>query len=96
MKRFVCIALLLCILCSMAVTAGAEELETGTIEVRVQYQGENVTGGDLIAVRVGYLDVQHAVFRRVTNGNVITGIGSADAVTRMQNFYSAYKNSEDG
>ena len=93
MKRFVYPALVLCLMLALALPAMAVQAETGSMEIQVQYQQTRITGGDLIAVRVGYADRENGVFRRVNTHGIITGIGQQTAVTQMQNFYSAYKSS---
>lgn len=93
MKRFVCMALALFLICSLLVPAKAAVNDKGSIEVKVKYEATNVTGGDLIAVRVGYVDSDKNIFRKVTTHAEITGIGESSTVTQMQNFYTAYKSS---
>lgn len=91
MKRFVNLALALLLLCCLAVPAGAVAAQKGSIEVSVWYEDVNITGGDLIAVRVGYVDDEHNTFRKFVADSEITGIGESKTVTELQNFYSAYK-----
>lgn len=91
MKRFVCMAFALLLLCSLTLTVTADDLDIGSIQVRVEHQGKKITGGDLIAVRVGYIDNDRLIFRRVTDHEEIKNIGDSSAVTQMQNFYIANK-----
>jgi len=92
-KKFVCMALLLVLICTVALSANAAVAENGSIEIKVEYGDEKITGGELIAAKVGYADAENAVFRQVTNHAVIENIGQSTAVTQMQNFYAANKNS---
>lgn len=92
MKRFVCMALALILLCSLALSARAADTNVGSIEVKVEYKDKKITGGSLIAVRVGYVDEAKMVFRKVTNHDEIKNIGDSNAVTQMQNFYTSNKN----
>ena len=92
MKKLVSLAMMLCLLLSLALPAWADGTEKGSIEIKVEYKGTKISGGQLIAVRVGYLDEEKAIFRRVTTRSEIKNIGDSAAVTQMQNFYSANKN----
>lgn len=92
MRKFVSLALaMLIIMCSLGMPAKAVDSDVGSIRIRVEYKNEKITGGELIAVRVGYVDADRQVFRKVTNHDEIKNIGRSDAVTQMQNFYSANK-----
>ena len=93
MKKFVCMALALLLICGAVLPEKASAAETGSITVRVEHDGTKITGGELTAVKVGYPDAEDAVFRQVTNHAVIENIGKSTAVTQMQNFYSANKSS---
>lgn len=95
MKQFVSVILALCIVLSAALCVDAAEIGPGSITVTVQYEATGVTGGDLTAVRVGYVDSLAKVFRKFVTHDEITNVGSADTVAQMQNFYSAYKNTFD-
>ena len=92
MKRFVCMALALFLFCSLALSVRAADTNVGSIEVKVEYKDKKITGGSLIAVRVGYVDEAKLVFRKVTNHDEIKNIGESAAVTQMQNFYTSNKN----
>lgn len=91
MKKLVSIVLLLCLLCSFGIHANAAEGRNGSIEVVVKYEDTKVTGGELVAVRVGYVDDERNVFRNFITDSEITGIGEAGAVARMQDFYTRNK-----
>lgn len=84
--------LVLFLMCCLALQTNAAETEKGSIEIKVEYNGTKLSGGQLIAVRVGDLDSQKLIFRRVTNRAEIKNIGESTAVTQMQNFYTANKN----
>lgn len=92
MKKFVSMVLVLFLMCCLALQVNAAETEKGSIEIKVEYNGTKISGGELIAVRVGDLDSNNLVFRRVTNRAEIKNIGESSAVTQMQNFYTANKN----
>ena len=92
MKKFVSMVLVLFLMCCLSLQANAAETEKGSIEIQVEYNGTKISGGQLIAVRVGDLDSQKRIFRRVTNRAEIKNIGESAAVTQMQNFYTANKN----
>lgn len=91
MKQFVCMAIALFLLLGLAVPASAADADVGSLELKVEYRDKKITGGDLIAVRVGYVDPENQVFRKVTSHDEIKDIGTAAAVTQMQNFYTANK-----
>ena len=90
MKRFVCLALAFLVMFGLFVPVNAAD--NGSVEVLVKYETTNVTGGDLIAVRVGYVDTDKNIFRTFITNSEITNIGNAATVTQMQNFYTTYKN----
>lgn len=91
MKKFVSMALAFFLICSLALPAAAADSDVGSIEIKVEYKNKKITGGELIAVRVGYIDDADKVFRKVTNHAVIENIGKSSAVTQMQNFYTSNK-----
>lgn len=92
MKKIICMVLALFLICSLALSAKAADADVGSIEIKVAYKDEKITGGSLIAVRVGYADEEKLVFRKVTNHDEIKNIGESAAVTQMQNFYTSNKN----
>ena len=91
MKKLISLFLCIYILCSLAIFCCAVEPD-GSIEVRVKYNGENITGGQLIAVRVGYMDRDTLSFKRLTDDKIIENIGKSTAVSAMEKYY---KDSED-
>lgn len=91
MKKLMSLFLCLFILCSFVVSAHAVEPD-GSIEVKVKYNGKNITGGQLIAVRVGYMDRDTLAFKRLTDDKIIDNIEKASAVSDMLKYY---KDTED-
>lgn len=92
MRRLLSMVLLILLCSTLAMPAKATDGDVGSIEIRVEYENEKITGGDLIAVRVGYIDYEKQIFRKVTNHEEIKDIGKSSAVTQMQNFYSTNQN----
>lgn len=89
MKRILSLVVAICLMCAMA--TGANAAQTGSIDVTVKYQDNNVNGGNLIAVKVGYLDASSGVFRKVTNHAQIHNIDTPAAVEELHRYYSFYK-----
>ena len=89
MRKFVTMALLLCLLLSFTIQVHATENETGSIEIQVKYGTTPVNGGDLIAVRVGYVDADALIFRNMITDEAIRNLGTVDTVTQLQNFYTS-------
>ena len=92
MKKVVSLALILFLICTLTLPAEAADMDVGSIRMKVEYNGQKITGGTLTAVRVGYLDEVKLVFRKVTNHDEIENIGQSAAVTQMQNFYLSNRN----
>ena len=86
MKRILSLFLSLFLLCSLALPAHA--MKDGSIEVKVRYNGENITGGQLIAVRLAYVDWDDYTFKRLTDDKIITDIGKSSAVSAMVKYYN--------
>ena len=89
-KPFSLLLALLLLVC-LPLSAAAATKGDGSIEVQVVYNGTKITGGELIAVRVGYLDEENAMFRQVTDHAEIKDIGKQSAVTAMLKFYNNNK-----
>ena len=70
MKRFLNLAMALCLLCVLVTNTNAAETQVGTINIVVKYQNANIDGGDLVAVKVGYLEGEAVflLFPGVTDG----------------------------
>lgn len=92
MKKILCTLLVFLTLCALCIPVNAADTDKGSIEIIVKYETTKITGGDLIAVKVGDVDHEKNVFRKVVTKAEITGIGESATVTQMQNFYSAYQN----
>lgn len=97
MKRVVSALLALVLLLGMPLTARAHDVpqdrDDCTIEVLVRYDGKDVSGGTLTAVKVGYVDEDDGnyFFSRVKDDALLEDIGSADAVKTLEKFYSDNK-----
>ena len=89
MKRIFRLLLCVAILCSLAATVQAADV--GSISVKIQYQGKNITGGKLTAICVGALDARGTSYVQVTDGKLIENIGKAEAVTAMEKLYKDKK-----
>lgn len=87
MKRILCLLLSILVMSSLIPAAFAAEPDCA-IEVIVQYNGTNITGGKLKAVRVGYLDEEDRIFRQLTDHKEIKDIGTQKAVTAMVEYYN--------
>lgn len=93
MRRFVCLVITIMLIGCLQVSANAMDTPKGSIEISVWYEDVNISGGDLIAVRVGYVDNDNGTFRKFITNSEITGFGEPNTVTELQNFYSAYQKS---
>lgn len=64
-----------------------------TIEVVVRYDGENITGGTITAVKVGYVHEEDGnySFRRVGDDALIENIQSTDTLNSLLSYYSENK-----
>jgi len=90
MKRIIC--LLLSAIVIFSLIPGVSAAENGcSIEVLVKYNGSNINGGKLKAVRVGYVDETDRVFRRLTDHKEIENIGTQKAVSAMVEYYNDNK-----
>lgn len=93
MKRVVPALLALVLLLAMPLTASAhdvpQERNDCTIEVQVRYDGEDVSGGTLTAIRVGYVDEDDGnyFFSRVFDDVLLDQIDSAQAAQQLLEFY---------
>lgn len=97
MKRVVSAMLALVLLLGMPLTARAHDVpqdrDNCTIEVQVRYDGENVSGGTLTAIKVGYVDEDDGnyFFSRVMDDTLLEDISSAEAVQELLKFYKDNK-----
>ena len=68
-----------------------------SIEMLVRYEGENITGGTLTAVRVGYVqeDDGNYDFRQEITNELLEDITSSSLPKELTDFYSNNKNDHD-
>ena len=93
MKKLISLFLAVFTVCSFAFSVRA--LEDGSIEVKVQYNGEKISGGQLIAVRIAYVDWDDMTFKQLTDDKVIPDIGKSSAVTAMVKYYQDTKDKSE-
>lgn len=97
MKRMIPFLLALSVLFSFATTAHAHDVPQDrndcSIEVLVRYDGANVSGGTLTAIRVGYVDEDDGnyFFTQEYTGVKLEDITSADAPEAQKEFYNKNK-----
>ena len=90
MKRILTFLIALSVLLTISVAAYAhaipEERNDCSIEVIVRYNGEDVSGGSLTAIRIGYVaeDDGNYFFRQVMTDEVVEDIGSPDLVAILE------------
>ena len=101
MKRIIASLLALSVLLSFSLTAYAhdvpQERDDCSIEVIVRYDGENVDGGTLTAIKVGYVDEDDGNYffsQEFTNAG-IEDITSPDASITQKEFYNENKGNYD-
>jgi len=98
MKRIFALWIALSLLCSMALTAYAhdvpQERNDCSIELIVRYNGTDVDGGTLTAVRVGYVaeDDGNYFFCREMDNVRLDDIADPAAPAAMEEFYEQNKN----
>ncbi len=101
MKRVIPVLLTLVLLLGLPVKAFAhdvpQERNDCTIEIQVRYDGQDITGGTLTAIRVGYVDEDDGnyFFRRVHDHLLLEEIDSAQAAAQLLNFYENNWNAYD-
>lgn len=101
MKRIFVLLLTLSVLLSIPLTAHAhdvpQERNDCSIEVIVRYDGENVDGGTLTAIKVGYVDEEDGSYffgQEMTNIR-LEDITSPDAPKTQKDFYDNNKKNFD-
>ena len=101
MKKVITLVLALSVLLLLPLTAYAhdvpQEREDCSIEVIVRHDGENVDGGTLTAIKVGYVDEEDGNFffsQEFTNIK-IEDIASSNAPKTQQEFYNNNKSNYD-
>lgn len=99
MRKVITLVLALSVLLLLPLTAYAhdvpQEREDCSIEVIVRYDGENVDGGTLTAIKVGYVDEEDGnyFFAQEYTGAKLEDIASADAPGEQNKFYNENKDS---
>jgi len=97
MKKILSLLFALAILCCIPLTAYAHEVpqarEDCTITLTLRYDGNNVHGGTLTAVKVGYVDENDGnyFFSRVGDNLPVEDIESADAASELLDYYKKTK-----
>ena len=97
MRKIIALLLAVLLVASLCVTAAAHDVPVDrddcTIEIRVRYNGENVNGGTLTAIKVGYVDEDDGnyFFSRVGDDALLEDIASADAVASLEQYYADNK-----
>lgn len=97
MKRILTFLIALSVLFSVSLTAHAhdvpEDRDDCTIELIVRYDGENVTGGTLTAIKVGYVDEEDGsyFFSQEITGTRLEDVASPDASRAQKDFYENNK-----
>ena len=100
-KRVIPVLLALMLFPGIALQAFAhdvpQERNDCAIEIQVHYDGEQVSGGTLTAVRVGYVDEDDGnyFFRRISDDILLEEIDSAAAASQLREFYNANRNTYD-
>ena len=101
MKKVITLLLALSVLISLPLTAYAHDVpqdrDDCSIEVIVRYDGENVDGGTLTAIKVGYVDEEDGNYffsQEFTNAK-IEDITSSGAPKVQKEFYDDYKSNYD-
>lgn len=101
MKKIFSLLLAFALLCCLTLTVYAhdvpQERNDCSIEVVVRYNGENISGGTLTAVKVGYVkeDDGNYFFSRVFDDIRLDDVHTADAVADLHKFYDANKSNYD-
>ena len=101
MKKMITVLLALSVLLSFPLTAYAhdvpQERDDCSIEVIVRYDGENVDGGTLTAIRVGYVDEENGnyFFSQELTGTLLEDIASAALPGELYDFYENNKKNHE-
>ncbi len=100
-KKTLSALLVLAVLLCVPLTAHAQNVPENrndcSIEVLVRYDGKNINGGTLTAVKVGYVDEENGdyFFSRELDHIRLDHIQSADAVSELRKFYESNKSDYD-
>lgn len=101
MKKIFSLLLALALLCCLPLTVYAhdvpQERNDCSIELLVRYDGENISGGTLTAVKVGYVDEEDGnyFFSRVFDDVRLDDVQTSGAVADLQKFYNTNKGNYD-
>jgi hypothetical protein len=101
MKKIIIVLLALSVLLSLPLTAYAhdvpQERDDCSIEVIVRYDGQNVDGGTLTVIKVGYVDEEDGnyFFSQEFTNIKIEDIASPNAPKTQQEFYNNNKSNYD-
>lgn len=101
MKRILTFMIALSVLCAIPLTAYAHDVPQDrndcSIEVIVRFNGENIDGGTLTAIRVGYVDEEDGnyFFSQEMTGVKLEDIASSDAPGTQKEFYDNNKGNYD-
>jgi LPXTG-motif cell wall-anchored protein len=96
-KRIAALLVLLSLLLCMATTVSAhdvpQERDDCSIEVAVRFNGKDITGGTLTAIKVGYVaeDDGNYFFCQELTGILLDDIASPDAPKAQEEFYKNNK-----
>jgi len=96
-KRIVSLLLIVLVMSGVVLTAHAhdvpQERNDCSIEILVQYDGKDINGGTLTAIRVGYVAENNGdyFFRRVQDDIRLEDVQSVEAVSGLQKFYEDNK-----
>lgn len=101
MKKIFSLLLALALLCCLPLTVYAhdvpQERNDCSIEVVVRYNGENISGGTLTAVKVGYVDEEDGnyFFSQEMTGVRLDDVTSSNAPAVQKEFYDNNRNGYD-
>lgn len=99
MKKILTFLIVLSVVLSCALSAYAHDVpearEDCSIELIVRYAGEDISGGTLTAIRVGYVDEEDGnyFFSQELTGEKLEDIASAEAPETQRAFYNENKDS---
>lgn len=99
MRKITVLLLALLLVASLCFTVSAHDVpverDDCTIEIRIRYNGENVDGGTLTVIKVGYVDGEDGnyFFSRVGDDALLEDVASADAVAALEKYYADNKGS---
>ena len=97
MRKITVLLLALLLVASLCFTVSAHDVpverDDCTIEIRIRYNGENVDGGTLTVIKVGYVDEEDGnyFFSRVGDAALLEDVASADAVAALEKYYADNK-----